>query len=105
MSNRIEVTVNDSGPASIVELIAQGPQGPPGLGSSWHQGAGAPSNATGTDGDYFLNTSNGDIYGPKVASAWAGVIFNIAEGQQGPIGATGPTGPIGPSGLPDDGFF
>lgn len=93
--------------ATVVEITAPGPQGPPGaagaagpagVGSAWVQGAGVPSAGTGSNGDFYLNTTNGDIYGPKTAGAWGGVIFNIAEGQQGPAGAAGAPGAQGPAG-------
>jgi hypothetical protein len=52
----------------------------------------------GSNGDFYLNTTNGDIYGPKTAGAWGSVIFNIAEGQQGPAGPQGSTGATGAAG-------
>jgi hypothetical protein len=52
----------------------------------------------GGNGDFYLNTANGDIYGPKTAGAWGSVIFNIAEGQQGPAGPQGSTGATGGAG-------
>lgn len=90
-ANVIEViTAGQTGPA--------GPTGPAGVGAAWQQGAGAPGSGVGDNGDFYLNTTNGDIYGPKAAGAWGSVIFSIAEGQQGPAGATGATGPQGPAG-------
>lgn len=95
---------------AIVEVLIPGlpgpagPAGPAGVGSYWHRGAGAPGAGVGANGDYYLNTTNGDIYGPKTGGAWGAVVFNIAEGQQGPAGpagaagATGATGPAGPAG-------
>lgn len=60
----------------------EGPQGPQGVqgpagssgspgaaGAKWWNGAGAPSNGTGVAGDYYLNTTNGDVY-EKVGSSW-----------------------------------
>src|SRR5262245_43255065 len=41
---------------------AQGPAGPAGTAEVWWAGAGAPSGATGAVGDWYLNTSNGDVY-------------------------------------------
>jgi hypothetical protein len=98
MSNQVEIIVNQLGDTTVVELNSPGPQGirgpvgPAGIGSSWRQGDGVPSNAVGTNGDYYLNTDNGDIYGPKDEGVWGSIIFNIAEGQQGPIGDTGENG-------------
>lgn len=89
---------------AVIEVITPGPPGPAGatgpagVGSAWLQGAGVPASGVGSNGDYFLNTSNGDIYGPKTAGAWGSVIFNIAEGQTGPQGPTGATGAAGPAG-------
>jgi len=84
------VTPGPPGPA--------GPTGPAGVGSAWLQAAGVPAAGDGGDGDYYLDTETGNIYGPKTDGAWGGVIFNIAEGQQGPAGATGATGATGPAG-------
>lgn len=62
---------------------------PPGGGGggtgTWHTGAGAPSSGLGTDGDMYLNTSNGDVYGPKASGAWGSPVCNIT----GPAGANG----------------
>jgi hypothetical protein len=76
-----------------------GPTGPAGVGAAWLQDAGAPGAEVGSNGDFYLNTTTGDIYGPKAAGAWGSVIFNIAEGQQGPAGPAGATGPQGPQGI------
>jgi hypothetical protein len=59
-------------------------------GSVWRDGSGAPSNGLGIDGDYYLNSSNGDVY-QKASSSYA-VVANI-KGATGDTGATGPTGP------------
>jgi hypothetical protein len=94
----------------IIRIATQGPAGPPGSGgggsgSTWYQGAGAPASGTGVDGDFYLNTANGDVY-QKAAGAWGAAVGNIAgpqgpqgaTGAQGPQGVTGPTGPAGPQG-------
>lgn len=61
---------------------ATGPAGTNGTnGSVWYSGAGAPS-TTHNDGDFYLNTSNGDVY-KQVSGAWGSPIENI----------TGPAGP------------
>lgn len=39
-------------------------------GASFLYGSGAPSGGLGTDGDTYLNITNGDFYGPKAAGAW-----------------------------------
>lgn len=92
----------------ITRIATQGPAGPPGSGggggsgSAWHQGSGAPSSGLGADGDFYLNTANGDVY-QKTAGAWDAAVGNIsgpqgATGPQGPQGDTGPQGPAGAQG-------
>ena len=76
-----------------------GPQGPAGVGSLWLQGEGAPSSGDGGEGDFWLDTNTGNIYGPKGSSAWGGVVFNIAEGQQGIQGPAGIQGQQGIQGI------
>jgi hypothetical protein len=84
------VTPGPPGPA--------GPTGPAGVGAAWQQGDGVPGAGVGSDGDFYLDTLTGNIYGPKIAGAWGAVIFNIAEGQQGPAGPAGATGATGATG-------
>jgi len=50
-------------------------------GSTWYSAAGAPS-TTHADGDYYLNTTNGDVY-KQVTGAWGSPIENL----RGPTGA------------------
>lgn len=68
---------------SIVDNIkgASGPQGPTGntgYSAVWDSGAGAPSGSTGNNGDMYVNTSTGDVYGPKASGAWGSIVMNIA---------------------------
>jgi hypothetical protein len=58
-----------------------------GGGSTWFDGAGVPSSGTGSNGDYYLNTTNGDVY-RKSSGTWS-VVGNI-KGPQGDDGADGP---------------
>lgn len=86
----------------------QGPRGPRGLtgpagggggdGSVWYDGAGAPSGGLGENGDYYLRTSNGDVY-TKAGGAWS-VTGNIkgADGADGADGSNGADGADGASG-------
>ncbi len=53
-------------------------------------GAGVPAAGTGNDGDFYIDTTGDDIYGPKAAGAWG-----AATSLVGPTGATGATGPAG----------
>lgn len=92
-----------TGPAGPVGPSGEtGPQGPQGIqgpvgatgqagaaGSIWRNGAGSPDNSLGVDGDYYLNTSNGDVH--KKESGAYSVKANII----GPQGPQGPQGPIG----------
>ena len=80
----------------------------------WYDGEGLPTNDVGLAGDYFLNTSNADIY-KKISNTWQR-IGNIRgaqgerglqgekgekglKGDRGDAGLTGPVGPQGSIGL------
>lgn len=73
---------------------ATGPQGPQGIqgpagtdgtdgtnGAKWYEGAGAPSTVH-NDGDFYLDTSNGDVY-EQVSGSWGTAVGNI----RGPAGS------------------
>ena len=60
-------------------------------------GATAPNNNQGVNGDFFINTATNTIYGPKANGAWPAGVSLV--GSQGPTGATGATGPQGPTGV------
>jgi hypothetical protein len=72
---------------------ATGPQGPAGAtgatgatgaaGSVWRDGTGAPSNALGVNGDYYLDDATGDVY------AKAGGTYSIVANITGPAGSGG----------------
>jgi hypothetical protein len=83
-----------------------GPAGTPGTdGSMWYSAAGVPNNAWGVNGDYDLNTTNGDVY-KKVSNTW-GIVGNI-KGPPGAAGANGSTwynGAGTPSTLHNDGDY
>ena len=73
---------------------ATGSTGPAGTaGSKWFSAAGAPAVGTGVAGDFYLNTTTGDVYGPKT-TVWGSVVGNI----KGATGATGTTGAAGAAG-------
>jgi hypothetical protein len=59
---------------------ADGADGAP--GSTWRNGSGAPSDGVGIDGDFYLRTSNGDVY--KRTAGTYGIVTNI----KGPAGTT-----------------
>lgn len=61
-----------------------GPTGPAGTaGTVLRNGAGAPSNATGVDGDYYLNTTTSDLY------LRTGGVYSIVGNFKGSAGAAG----------------
>lgn len=81
----------------------QGEQGAPGSqgiagasGSIIYSGSGAPSADVDKPGDYYLDKSTGNLYGPKTDQGW-GTPVNLI-GQQGDQGAAGPAGPQGSKG-------
>lgn len=79
------VVGNIQGPAG-----ATGATGAPGApGSVWYDGSGAPAGGLGIDGDYYLDTDNGDVYF-KASGSWS-IVGNI----QGPAGAPGAPGAPG----------
>jgi hypothetical protein len=98
--------VNTDDPVAIgtdeieFEQISDGPQGTAGAagaagsnGASYLGGAGAPASELGSNGDTYINLTNGDIY-QKAAGSWSATGANL----RGPTGATGATGPAGASG-------
>lgn len=85
-------------PAGISLVGPQGDDGPTGptgpMGRTLLNGTGAPGLGTGTTGDWYIDTTTWDLYGPKTDTpSWA-LAINII----GPTGDTGPTGPQGPTG-------
>jgi hypothetical protein len=90
-----------------------GPQGNAGTngtngtdGKTVRNGSGVPSGGLGVDGDFYIDTVAGNLYGPKTGGAWGSAtsIVQGATGAQGPQGiqgiqgTTGATGPQGPAG-------
>jgi hypothetical protein len=74
-------------------------------------GFGAPSNAIGIDGDFYIDTKNLNIYGPKMKKKWPKAVSlkgsNGLDGSDGKSGSDGKTvtnastvaGPIGVQGF------
>jgi len=57
----------------------------------------------GTNGDFYINTTNSKLFGPKASNVWPAGSVNMigstgATGAQGPTGATGAAGIAGPVG-------
>ena len=71
-----------------------GPTGPESV--QWLYGSGAPSAGIGRSNDFYLDTTNGVLYGPKASGSW-GAGLQLATGQRGPTGATGAAGAAGSS--------
>lgn len=64
--------------------------------------SGVPDSGVGEDGDFYIDTTAWEIYGPKTAGAWgSGTSLVGPEGEQGepgPAGADGAQGDPGPPG-------
>jgi hypothetical protein len=74
----------------------EGPQGPAGAdGKTVRSGAGSPAAGLGVDGDFYIDTSNNLIYGPKTGGSWGSGTSIV--GPAGPTGATGAAGADGQS--------
>ena len=56
-------------------------------GSKILSGTGAPAATLGKVGDYYINKTNGDLYGPKTATSWGSALS--LRGPQGIPGAAG----------------
>ena len=67
--------------------------------NQWQYGTGVPAGSLGVAGNYYYDTSNGNIYSKQNGTTWilAGNIMGPA-GSTGPQGAVGPTGAQGPQG-------
>ena|GEM_PF-2140773 len=75
-----------AGPAGLTGAV--GPQGQTGLqglsGKTILNGTSAPLANIGTDGDFYLNTTSFEIFGPKTAGNWG--IASSLKGNQGTPG-------------------
>jgi hypothetical protein len=69
-----------------------GSTGPAGVdGATIYNGSGAPSDGIGKSGDFYVDTGNSVLYGPKASGSW-GAGTSISGGPTGPTGMTGSTG-------------
>ena len=71
--------VNNNDAARLVDIV---PGADGSDGALWFQGSGAPASSTGSDGDMYLDTASGDVYGPKDSGSWGSSVGNI----KGPSG-------------------
>jgi len=74
-----------------------------GAGARWYVDTGAPDNALGLPGDFYLDDANGDVYEKTGVSTWT-LVANIAgpQGIQGIQGIQGEQGIQGIQGLKGD---
>ena len=70
-------------------------------GNTIRSGAGAPLSTQGVVGDFWIDTTNRVIYGPKISSGWPllGTAMIGAQGAKGDAGVSGATGPQGQQGV------
>jgi hypothetical protein len=57
-------------------------------GSIWHSGSGVPGAGLGVINDFYLNTTNGDVYS-KASGSWA-----FQNNLRGPTGSVGPSASV-----------
>lgn len=91
-----KVEVETSGGTSEYATIAQIQAMLP-AGAQLQNGAGAPI-TIGNNGDFYIDTTNSRLYGPKASGTWPGTYTSLI----GPTGATGSTGAAG-QGVPTGG--
>lgn len=82
------------------EQGVQGAQGIPGTdGNMILHGAGAPKATDGKIGDFYIDKSSSNLYGPKVESGWgASINLRGAKGDKGDTGTKGDKGDKGTKG-------
>jgi len=77
--NETNVDINLTEQIVNVDLGTSGPQGPRSTGLL--NGVGVPSIGIGIIGDFYLDTSNMNLYGPKTNSGW-GSPTGLAQSQE-----------------------
>lgn len=86
--------IASSGPVgSTGQTGAQGP-----AGSHLISGSGAPSAATGAEGDWYVDNGTWNLWGPKVSGAWPGTFTVALKGADGDTLLAGPRDPISTDG-------
>ena len=91
---------NDGATGAQGQAGAAGADGTDGAdGTSVLSGPEAPEDAIGMPGDFYLDTTESVLYGPKTDEGWeVGVLLVGPQGQAGATGATGATGSVGATG-------
>ena len=57
-------------------------------GTKIHSGDGAPDESVGVKGDFYIDTTNQDLYGPKTDNGWGGAVdLNGEDGADGENGS------------------
>ena len=81
-----------AGPAGATG--ATGATGPAGSGTSTLSGSGAPDNALGNNGDFYIDTTGKQLYGPKVNGVWpaSGIALGGGGSTSTPVLQTAVTG-------------
>ena len=103
---RVDVILDITGyfvPSSGGGTGPEGPAGPSGApgatgvpgtdGKTVLNGSGAPASGLGSNGDFYIDTTNNAVYGPKTSGGWGS-----ATSLVGPSGAPGATGIPGTDG-------
>jgi len=82
MNDGLTITTNVSSTGQISTNVvtgAQGPQGVPGAsGNTILNGSGTPNNTIGNNGDFYIDTTNFLIYGPKTSGVWSSGTYIVA---------------------------
>jgi len=82
---------------ALAELIIAGST------NQLRSGSGVPDPGLGVNGDFYLNTDNQDLYGPKMGGSWGTPVSLVGpQGDQGPQGDPGPQGLQGIQGVQGD---
>lgn len=98
--------LSDEGSGDPCIMGFEGPEGPAGPagddGQVLHNGTGDPAPGLGEDGDYYIDTDDGDLFF-KVGGVWTSIgQMKGPQGDDGPIGPAGDEGPEGPAGPQGD---
>jgi hypothetical protein len=87
----------------IIESQTEFLEGPQGAsGNAVLSGTNAPVNGQGSIGNFYLNTTTGESYGPKTITGWGDPQEDIIIGLSGNMGPRGIAGPRGEQGPPVD---